>query len=240
VFEAGIVLTPRVDHHARITVRQSHYSVPVRFIGRRVRVLLRAAEVVVLDGRQVVARHERAAAKKAVVLDLDHYLEVLGRKPGALPGATALVQARANGTFTAEHEAFWALARARLGDGAGTRALVEVLLLHRHLDRANVLAALRAAVALGATSADVVAVEARRFVEERRANQPVEVGEPVGPQVRDRVVSLTERRLGDPEATIAALPPDHRPAPSVAAYDELLTRRTHRSVATPQPHSGAS
>lgn len=243
VFEPGIVLTPRVDHHSRITVRQSHYSVPVRFIGRRVRVLLRATEVVVLDGRQVVARHERAAAKKAVVLDLDHYLEVLGRKPGALPGATALVQARANGTFTAEPEAFWALARERLGDGAGTRALVEVLLLHRHLDRADVLGALRTTVALGATSADVVAVEARRLVEQRRASHdltPVEVGTPAGSQVRDRVVSLTERRLNDPEATIAALPTDHRPAPDVAAYDELLTRRTHRTVATPQPHSGAS
>jgi hypothetical protein len=39
------------------------------------------------------------------------------------------------------------------------------------------------------------------------------------------VVSLTQRRLGDPEATIAALPPDRRPLPTVSAYDELLTRR---------------
>ena len=36
------------------------------------------------------------------VLDLDHYLEILLRKPGALPGATALVQARAAGVFTAD------------------------------------------------------------------------------------------------------------------------------------------
>ena len=69
------------------------------------------------------------------MLDLDHYLEVLARKPGALPGATALVQARAAGTFTAATrrsgpppaEALTATTR------RGTRALVEVLLLHRHL-----------------------------------------------------------------------------------------------------------
>ena len=44
----------------------------------------------------MVARHQRAAGKGVKVLDLDHYLEILLRKPGALPGATALVQARAS------------------------------------------------------------------------------------------------------------------------------------------------
>jgi hypothetical protein len=40
-----------------------------------------------------------------------------------------------------------------------------------------------------------------------------------------RVVSLTQRRLAVPAAVIAGLPPDRRPLPSVAQYDELLTRR---------------
>jgi hypothetical protein len=47
-----------------------------------------------------------------------HYLEVLKYKPGPLPGATALVQARANGAFTSVHEAFWAAARKAHGDGS--------------------------------------------------------------------------------------------------------------------------
>lgn len=38
------------------------------------------------------------------VLDLDHYLEFLLRKPGALPGATAPAQARAAGVFTPTHD----------------------------------------------------------------------------------------------------------------------------------------
>ena len=36
---------------------------------------------------------------------LDHYLEILARKPGALPGSVPLAQARADGPFTAAHEA---------------------------------------------------------------------------------------------------------------------------------------
>lgn len=39
------------------------------------------------------------------------------------------------------------------------------------------------------------------------------------------MLSLTQRRLTDPAAVIAGLPPDLRPVPSVTAYDELLPRR---------------
>jgi len=156
-------LTPRVDRYSRVTVRQCHYSVPAALIGRNVRVSLRASELVIFDGRREVARHQRIVRKGAQALVLDHYLEVLVRKPGALPGATALVQARESGVFTAEHEAFWAAARAAHGDGGGTRALVEVLLLHRHLDHADVVAALAAVVPVGGITADVVAVEARKI-----------------------------------------------------------------------------
>lgn len=145
------------------------------------------------------------------VLDLDHYLEILARKPGAQPGATALVQARAAGTFTPAHEAFWAAGRKALGDGPGTRALVEVLLLHRHHEHADVLAGLTAALAVGSVSPDVVAVEARKAAQQRGIQPPPVPAIPGSRQV----ISLTQRRL-------AGLPADDRPPPSVAAYDDLL------------------
>jgi len=120
-FETGLTLSPRVDRHARVTVRQATYSVPARLIGQRVRALLRAEEVIVFDRRREVARHERSTVKGSTTVVLDHYLETLGRKPGALPGATALSQARAAGAFTATHDAFWAAARtAARHNGNGT------------------------------------------------------------------------------------------------------------------------
>ena len=70
-------------------------SVPVRLIGRQVRVLLHTNDLVIFDGRQQVARHDRLTGRLEAHLELDHYLEALIRKPGALPGATALEQARA-------------------------------------------------------------------------------------------------------------------------------------------------
>jgi hypothetical protein len=216
VFPTWLTLTPRVDRYARVTVRQRHYSVPARFIGRRVRVQLGASTVTAFDGRTVIASHERLIVKGGQSLTLDHYLEVLQRKPGALPGATALVQARASGVFTPAHDAFWAAARKAHGDGGGTRALIEVLLLHRHLAAADVVAGITAALAVGSVNPDIVAVESRKTAQHQGA-EPV-VAQPV-PASGDRVVSLTERRL-------AELPTDPRPLPSVSQYDELLTRES--------------
>ena len=103
-FETGRWFTPAVDRFAQVTVRTNKYSVPARLIGRRVRVLLHASDLVIYDGHAEVTRHERLPGKSGVRLDLDHYLEALVRKPGALPGSTALEQARAAGKFTPVHE----------------------------------------------------------------------------------------------------------------------------------------
>jgi transposase len=78
-FETGRVLTPRVDRYSQVTVRMNRYSVPVRMIGRPVRVLLHASELVIFDGRAEIARHERLATRGGFRLDLDHYLEALLR-----------------------------------------------------------------------------------------------------------------------------------------------------------------
>ena len=130
-FDPGLILHPRVDRSALITVRMVKYSVPAHLIGQRVRVSLRASCVVVFEGRTVVATHPRLGTRGVTRVELDHYLEVLRHKPGAFPGSTALAQARAAGAFTAAHDAFWAAARKTSGDVAGTQALIDVLLLHR-------------------------------------------------------------------------------------------------------------
>jgi len=98
--ETGLWLTPRVDRYAQVTVRSNKYSVHSRLIGRQVRVLLNASDLTVHEGRTAVASHERLLGKGGARLELDHYLETFVRKPGALPGATALEQARNAGTFT--------------------------------------------------------------------------------------------------------------------------------------------
>ena len=202
-FDVAAVLSCRVDTKARVCVRQSYYSVPARYAGRRLDVRLGATSIRVLDpargGGTVVAEHVRSLHKGTEDLVLDHYLEVLNRKPGALAGSTALAGARAAGTFTPDHQRFWDQARAQLGDGAGTRALIGVLLLHRTMKPAAVTAGMNRGRAAGVFDPDLVAVEARLSATPAPVAAPVPL--PAGAPAQAAV---------------------HRPAPSLADYDHLL------------------
>ncbi|MET7784785.1 IS21 family transposase [Streptomyces sp. NPDC005388] len=217
-FETGLALNPRVDRYGMVAVRVYRYSVPVRFIGRTVHVLLRSSEVVVFHGRTEIARHPRLTTKGAERVVLDHFLEVLLAKPGALAGSEALDQARREGTFTPAHEALWSTAKHTLGDSEGTKALVQVLLLHRHLQHRDVVAGIRAALVVGACTADVVAVEARKAAETEGRSPTVTattvLPEPVAPPDLP-LSSLTERRA-------TRLPADQRPLPTLERWDQLL------------------
>jgi transposase len=210
-FDCGQTLTPTVSPSSRITVRQCYYSVPARFIGRRVRVSLRANHLVIFDGRREAARHPRLSQRYDYRDELDHYLEILLAKPGALAGSSALAIARAEGTFTDTHQAFWDAAMAAHGRAEGTRALIAVLLLHRHRPAPAVLAGVTAALAAGSTSPELVALEARKAAGGLGSSDHVDLSD----------LELPER-AGD---TASAGPPPMRarPAPSVAVYDQLLT-----------------
>jgi hypothetical protein len=148
----------------------------------------------VFDGPRLVARHERAVGRYVEVLTLDHYLEVLKTKPGGLPGATALAQARAAKAFTASHQTYWDAARRTRGDAAGTRALIEILLAHRTMAAAALVAAMDRAVAAGCLDPQLVLIDARRNTTQ------------VAPIV-----------------PIGALVRYDRPAPTLTDYDRLLT-----------------
>jgi hypothetical protein len=196
-FDPALLLLARVDKRARICVRQCYYSVPARYVARRLPVRLSASSLEVFDGPKQVAAHERAFGRYVEVLTLDHYLEVLKTKPGGLPGATALAQAKASGEFTHTHQRYWDAVRRTRGDAEGTRALVEILLAHRTLPAAVLVAAMDRAADSGALDPAVVLIDARRA-------QSAHVA---------------------PVIPIAALTRYDRPAPTLTDYDQLLTTR---------------
>jgi hypothetical protein len=159
---------------------------------------LSARTVEVFDGPKRVATHERAFGRYVEVLLLDHYLEVLKTKPGGLPGATALVQAKASGAFTYTHQRYWDVVRRAHGDAAGTRALVEILLAHRTMAAAVLIAAMDRAVDTGCLDPQVVLIDARR----------------------DQTAHVA------PVIPIPTLAKYDRPTPSLTDYDQLLTARS--------------
>jgi len=206
-FDSAKLLSAKVDTKARICVLQSFYSVPVRLARRRVQVRLGPHHLEVLDpvGGSVVAVHTRSLHKGTQDLLLDHYLEILTRKPGAMAGSAALARARDMGVFTDTHQRFWDAARRRHGDGDGTCRLIEVLLLQRRMAAVDVLAGIDAAMNVDATDPALVAIEARRHADASLAP----------------VVAITD-----------ALARYDRPPPTLAVYDQLLTDGALATVTT--------
>jgi len=82
-----------VDKLCTIVYKYSHYSVPDNLCGQKVLVKVYSEKLVIYDnGHKKVAEHERSYIKNDWKVDINHYINTLLRKPGALPGSTALRQ----------------------------------------------------------------------------------------------------------------------------------------------------
>jgi len=187
----------QVDGKGRVQVRTNWYSTPLP-PGTQVRVRVAPLTVTIGYGGQEVACHERCYRRRQQVLELEHYLEVLVRKPGALAGSTPLAQWRAAGRWTAAHDHLWALLRERQGCQEGTRQLIELLQLGRQHGYAQLTRAIDQALTCGAYDAAAV----RYFLTAPTLTAPP-------------VLSLSPSEFAPSAYASRALP-------SVTGYDQLL------------------
>jgi transposase len=191
----------RVDAKSLVTVRQSRYSVPVRLAGRRVIARVGAREITVIHDGQVVARHERLNERFAVSAQLDHYLELLARKPGALAGSLALHQERERGAWPDGFDQLWQAIASKLSPSEAARQMVDVLMLVRDHGPERVELAVRGVLAAGAHDGRAVAV----------------------------LLTRTERPAPESLTGLAPrLAAADRPVPDLAGYDQLLEREAAR------------
>jgi hypothetical protein len=153
---------------------------------------------------QCVARHERCFNRQQKVLNLEHYLDALTKKPGALAGSTPLEQWRAQGRWPASSDRFWEMLKQSRGKQDGTRAMIEALLLGRQYGYPALKEALEKALNLSCFD-----VEALRLL-------------------------LTAERSGKRAAgetvDIGVLRSYDRPQPTTKNYDQLLERYSARGV----------
>ena len=203
-FDLAEVSFARVDGLGTVRVRTNAYSAPVP-PGTMVQVTLRAATVELSHAGHCVARHPRSYGRFQEVLDLEHYLDVLERKPGALAGSKPLAQWRQAGRWPPSYDRFWHGLIDRQGRQAGTRAMIALLQLGRQHGAAPVQVALETALTLGCH--DVAAVEHLLATQALAHHRPLSDALAVG-------------RLAEYD----------RPLPTVTAYDQLLL-----TAPTPMP-----
>jgi hypothetical protein len=198
-FDLAEVTFARVDGLGCVRVRTNAYSAPLS-PGTTAQVKVQAATVELWHAGRCVARHPRSYGRHQEVLDLEHYLDVLAHKPGALAGSKPLDQWRRAGRWPASYDRLWAALMERQGTQAGTKAMVELL----QLGRTHGEGALRGAVetALDVGCHDVAAV--RQLLATRELAQH-----------HRRPAALEGAEVG-------ALAQYDRPPPDVGAYDLLL------------------
>ena len=115
-----------VDGQGRVKVKGNWYSAPVS-PGCRVRAVVRPSQVAVSYGGRCVAQHERCRGRGYQILNLEHYLDVLERKPGAMNGSTPLQQWRQAGRWPACLDRIWAQLEERHGKSNGTREMITLV-----------------------------------------------------------------------------------------------------------------
>jgi transposase len=96
-----------------------------------------------------VGRHERSYGKHQQVLDLEHYLDVLEHKPGAMAGSKPLEQCRQSGRWPASYDRFWEGLIERQGRQQGTREMIAILKLDRVHGSVKLKQAIESAMDLG-------------------------------------------------------------------------------------------
>jgi transposase len=193
-FDLAEVSFPTVDHLGRVKVRTNAYSAPVR-AGTTVEVRLGAADVGIWHLGRRVAVHERSYGRHQEILDLEHYLDVLERKPGALAGSKPLEQWRRAGRWPTSYDQLWQALIERLGKPAGTKEMIGLLQLGRQHGQAAVRRAIETALALGCRDSGAV----RHLLAASHLDRGVPVAVDIGDLVRFE-----------------------RPLPGMAEYDGLL------------------
>jgi hypothetical protein len=179
------------------------YSAPLP-VGVEAQVKVHSAYVEIWHQGECVARHERCFQRQQKVLNLEHYLDALTKKPGAFAGSTALEQWRAQGHWPASFDRFWEALKQRRGQQPGTKAMIDVLLLGRQYGYPLLKGAVEKAMDLSCF--DVEAVRMLLAAEETGKREPGEVVE------------------------IGALRAYDRPYPTTRNYDQLLANYSSHGV----------
>jgi hypothetical protein len=159
---------PTVNSLGCVKVLTNAYSVPLK-PGTQVQAKVYANAVELWHDGQCVARHERCYSRQQQILNLEHYLDILSRKPGALAGSRPLEQQRRAGLWPDSFDEIWQALITRHGKQSGTRQMIDLLKLTKEVGRDRLRQAIETALETGCT--DTAAVQ--HLLQATDLNRPV-------------------------------------------------------------------
>jgi len=112
-----------VDGKGRVKVKTNWYSAPL-WPGVRVTARVWPSWIRIEHDGKCVASHPRNYGRGHQILNLEHYLDVLEKKPGAMAGSTPLEQWRQAGRWPECLDRIWKKLDERHGKSGGTREMI--------------------------------------------------------------------------------------------------------------------
>ncbi len=143
-FEACKTVECLVNKISCITFETNQYSVPSTFVGQRVWVKAFIDQVIVVAQNQIIAEHRRSYESGGLYPQLDHYLDVLLRKPRAIRDARAMHTSDIPEVLRAFHREM----NQKYG-AEGDRGFVRFLLLHREVGMDMLVQTVQEALTIG-------------------------------------------------------------------------------------------
>src|SRR5579862_1770967 len=193
-FDLAETAFPKVGELGWVKVRTNAYSVPIG-AGQSVQAKILPSTIELWHDGKLVAAHERSYGRHQEVLNLEHYLDVLERKPGALAGSKPLEQWRKQGRWPPSYDQFWAGLIARQGKAAGTKEMIGLVQLGKVHGPEKLRAAIEEALELGCQDSAAVRHLLSRAALQKAPAAVLDVG------------------------SLAAF---SRPLPTLESYDQLL------------------
>jgi hypothetical protein len=127
------------------------------------------------EGR-CVARHERCYSRLQEILDLEHYLDALDHKPGALAGSKPLEQWRQKGRWPASYDQIWEQLMIRNGRQNGTRRMIELVSFGKTHGYERLQLAVESALEMGSCDISTVQYLMTAGQLDRDRAEPIDVG----------------------------------------------------------------
>ncbi len=124
--------------------------------GLRVTAVVGPSQIEIRHDHRCAARHPRHYGRGHQILNLEHYLDVLEKKPGAMAGSTPLQQWRQAGRWPECLDRIWGQLEQRHGRSVGTREMITLVRVGSVAGWGRLIAAVEEALRLGVTDAAAV------------------------------------------------------------------------------------
>ena len=144
----------RADKYGTVIVDKNRYSIPWRYVGQKLKILLHVDQIEIFAGTKLLAVHERVFGNNKWCLNPEHYLELIQQRPMSFNSARPIRQWREH--WPDSLHSLLASFCGSQGETKGIKDFISVLMLYQNNKPGEVEAAVELAVEKNISTSDGV------------------------------------------------------------------------------------